>query len=136
MSIVPDLYGTVFFVRWNSGMVSYLPIPVDPDIAHLERCMRAAYDVHAAAGGNSVRLQFTDTLNTALLESEEGGELGAVIAAAALGLLRLHRRECIAVIDHDTQYEYRPVADAEDHLKQLKTFARRATHPLTSLRMH
>lgn len=136
MSTVSDLYGTVFFVRRNSGIVNWLPVPVDPDIAHLERCMRAAYDVHAAEGGNSVRLQLTDTLNTALLEAEKGHDLDAVIAAAALGLLMLHKRECIAVIDHDDQYEYLPIADAEEHLKKLKAFARREARRVRSRRKH
>jgi hypothetical protein len=136
MSNISDLYGTVFFVRWNSGIINQLPIPVDPDIAYLERCMRAAYDLHAAEGGNSVRLMLTDTLNTALLKSEEGHDLDAVIAAAALGLLVLHKRDCIAVIDREDQYEYLLIADVEGHLKQLKAFARREARRVRSRQKH
>lgn len=136
MSTISDFCGTVFFVWCESGIVSHLPIPAGPDIIRLERIMRAAYDATAAAGGNSVRLQLTYTLDMALVEPGGGRNRHAVVAAAALGPLRLHGRESLAVLDHGDHYEYVPIADAEDHLANLRTFASPVARPVTPRRMH
>lgn len=136
MSSKSKIYGTVFFARQESGIVSHLSVPDHPSIDALERAMRVDFDAETAAGGSSVRLQFTETLDNALVDPCGGPDLDGVIAASALGLLRLYGRESLSVVDQGNQYKYVPVEDGEDALRSLQVFGRPVGRPVTSRRLH
>lgn len=136
MSSKSKIYGAVFFVRPESSVVSHLPIPVHPSYDALERSMRAEFDAEAAAGGSSVRLQFTKLLDDALVDPCGGPDLDGVIAASALGLLRLYNLKSLTVVDQGNQYKYVPVADDKDALRSLQIYGRPVARPVKSRRLH